>query len=165
MSSLRVQIAQLNPTVGDLEGNTKKIIQAIERARAKGADLVVFPEMSICGYPPEDLVLHAAFVDAIPAYLEKIVRASSNLMVVVGLIRRTHTGCEKPLYNSAAIIENGKLLGFEDKCLLPTYDVFDERRYFEPGLMHKVWTCKGKKVAFMICEDIWQHAGLVDLTN
>lgn len=165
MSSLRILIAQMNPTVGDLEGNTKKIITTLDHARAQGADLVVFPEMSICGYPPEDLLLHASFIDAVEHSLERVVRASARLMVVVGLVRRNPTLVEKLLFNSAAIIQDGKLLGYEDKCLLPTYDVFDERRYFEPGSLVKIWKCKDRKVAFMICEDIWQHAGLVELTS
>lgn len=162
---MRILVAQLNPTIGDLEGNTRKILQVLDRARAQSVDLVVFPEMAICGYPPEDLLLHAAFVEAIEPCLEKIVRASSRLMVVVGLVRRNLIGGEKPLFNSAAIISDGKLLGYEDKCLLPTYDVFDELRYFEPGKKTNIWTCKDKKVAIMICEDIWQHAGVVEYTS
>ncbi|MBI2742809.1 MAG: NAD+ synthase [Chlamydiales bacterium] len=162
---MRVIAAQLNPTVGDLEENTKKILQTIERARAQKADLLIFPEMSICGYPPEDLLLHSAFIDQVQECLEKIIKASSKLMLIVGLVRWAPKDAEKPLYNSAAIIEDGKLLGYEDKCLLPTYDVFDERRYFQPGSSLQTWTCKGKKIAVMICEDIWQHSGFVDLTR
>ncbi len=165
MSSLRVLAAQLNPIVGDLEGNTKKILQTLEHARKQKVDLVVFPEMAICGYPPEDLLLHAAFVEAIQPQLDKIIKASQGLMVVVGLVRKNPSRTEKPLFNTAAIIQNGKLLGYEDKCLLPTYDVFDERRYFEPGAAAQVWELKGQKIAVMICEDIWQHSGFVEYSN
>lgn len=162
---MRILIGQINPTIGDFQGNTQKILRVIEHAREKRAEIVVFPEMSICGYQPEDLVMHQEFVEGMQSYLEKIVQASSGLMVIVGLVRHNPTGGEKPLFNSAAVIENGKLLGFQDKCLLPTYDVFDEKRYFESGKGSGVWKYKGKKIAIMICEDIWQHAGLVEYTN
>ncbi len=156
---MRILAAQLNPIVGDLEGNTLKILQILEKARIQKADIVVFPELAICGYPPEDLLLHASFIEAIEPQLEKIIHASAGLMVVVGLVRKNPSHTEKALFNSAAIIQDGKLVGYEDKCLLPTYDVFDERRYFEPGSSIKLWEFKGKKVAVMICEDIWQHFG------
>lgn len=162
---MRIFVAQLNPIIGDLEGNTQKIIQALNRARDKAADIVLFPELALCGYPPEDLLLHPSFIDAQVKYLEKIVHASSGLMVVVGLVRRDTSDGEKPIFNSAAVICDGKLLGFEDKHLLPTYDVFDERRYFEPGRKTDVWEFKGKKIAVLICEDIWQHAGYVGYTQ
>ncbi len=162
---MRIFVAQLNPIVGDLEGNCRKIIAAIDRAREKRADVVLFSELTLCGYPPEDLLMHAAFVDAQEAYLERIVRASKGLMVVVGVVRKNTSEGEKPIFNSAAVIQDGKLVGFEDKCLLPTYDVFDERRYFEPGRMSGVWEWKGKRIAVLICEDIWQHAGYVGFTQ
>ena len=162
---MRILVAQLNLIIGDLEGNTQKIIETLDRARAKEVDIVLFPELTISGYPPEDLLLHRSFVDSMEQYLEKIVRASSRLFVVVGVVRRNAGKGEKPLLNSAAIIEDGKLLGFQDKWLLPTYDVFDERRYFEPGTEMNIWKCKGKKVGIIICEDIWQHAGYVGFTK
>lgn len=162
---MRIVVAQLNPIVGDLEGNTQKIIHAIERAREKEADIVLFPELTLCGYPPEDLLLHPSFIDAQEQYLEKIIRASYRLMVVVGVVRRNDSSGEKPIFNSAAIIQDGTLIGFEDKRLLPTYDVFDERRYFEPGTRSQIFEWKGKKIGVLICEDIWQHAGYVGYTN
>ncbi|MGE5196075.1 MAG: nitrilase-related carbon-nitrogen hydrolase, partial [Anaerolineae bacterium] len=162
---MRILVAQLNPIVGDLEGNTLKIIETLERARTQDADIVLFPELSICGYPPEDLLLHASFIEAMDKYLELVVRASSRLLVVVGLVRRNLSAGEKPLLNSAAIIADGKLIGFYDKWLLPTYDVFDERRYFEPGSSTKVWEWREKRFGIVICEDIWQHAGYVDSTR
>jgi NAD+ synthase (glutamine-hydrolysing) len=162
---MRIFVAQLNPIVGDLEGNTQKIIEALERARARGADIALFSELTLCWYPPEDLLLHQSFIDAQEKYLEKIVRASSRLMVFVGVVRRNASQGEKPIFNSAAVIQDGKLLGFEDKRLLPTYDVFDERRYFEPGMTTHLWECKGKKIGVLICEDIWQHAGYVGYTQ
>lgn len=161
---MRILAAQINPIIGDFEGNTRKIIQALEHGRSKQADIVVFSELVLCGYPPEDLLLHDSFIDANQKYLEKIVQASSKLMAIVGVVRRNPAKREKLIFNSAAVIHDGKLLGFEDKQLLPTYDVFDERRYFEPGESTKIWELKGKKIGVMICEDIWQHAGIVSDT-
>jgi NAD+ synthase (glutamine-hydrolysing) len=161
---MRILAAQINPIIGDFEGNTRKIIQALEHGRSKQADIVVFSELVLCGYPPEDLLLHDSFIDANQKYLEKIIQASSKLMAIVGVVRRNPAKREKLIFNSAAIIYDGKLLGFEDKQLLPTYDVFDERRYFEPGGATKIWELKGKKIGVMICEDIWQHAGIVSDT-
>jgi NAD+ synthase (glutamine-hydrolysing) len=162
---MRVLVAQLNPIIGDLEGNTQKIIQTLENARMHSVDIVLFPELTICGYPPEDLLLHASFIDAMEKCLERIIHASNRLTAFVGLVRRNLSAGEKPLLNSAAVIQDGKLLGFQDKWLLPTYDVFDERRYFEPGSTQKIWEVKGKRVGVVICEDIWQHAGYVDSTR
>lgn len=162
---MRILVAQLNPIIGDLEGNTQKILETLEHARAQKADIVLFPELSICGYPPEDLLLHASFIESMQQHLEKIIQASQSLIVIVGLARRNLSNGEKPLLNSAAVIEDGKLLGYQDKCLLPTYDVFDERRYFEPGSSTKIWELHGKKIGITICEDIWQHGGYVDFTR
>jgi NAD+ synthase (glutamine-hydrolysing) len=156
---MRVLVAQRNPIVGDMEGNTRMILESIEAARAKRADIVLFSELALCGYPPEDLLLHPAFIDAQEKYLERIVQASQGLFVVVGTVRCNTAKGEKPIFNSAAIISDGRILGFHDKQLLPTYDVFDERRYFEPGGQTEIWEHKGKKIAVLICEDMWQHAG------
>ncbi len=152
---MKVFVAQLNPTIGDFSGNRQKILLSIQRGREEGADIVLFSEMVICGYPPEDFVYHDTFVQASETALEEIVPETKGLMVVVGLVRRK----DNFLHNSAAIIQDGKLIGFHDKWLLPTYDVFDERRYFEPGKDLRIWQWKGKKVAVLICEDIWGHAG------
>lgn len=162
---MRIFVAQMNPIVGDLEGNMHKIIETLERARTKQADVVLFPELTLCGYPPEDLLLHPSFIDAQEKCLQKIIHASAHLMVFVGIVRRNTSSGEKPIFNSAAVICDGKLLGFEDKRLLPTYDVFDERRYFEPGSTAHIWEYKGKKIGVLICEDIWQHAGYVGYTQ
>jgi NAD+ synthase (glutamine-hydrolysing) len=163
--AMRIMVSQLNPKIGDLDGNTRKIIQSIEKARLKRADLILFPELSICGYAPEDLLLHNSFIDGMQQHLEQIVRASSKIAVCVGLARRNLLYGEKGLFNSIAVINNGIVLGFQDKWLLPTYDVFNERRYFEPGQEMRIWEIKGKRVGIVICEDIWQHAGYVDLTR
>jgi NAD+ synthase (glutamine-hydrolysing) len=156
---MRILVAQINPIIGDIEGNTKKIIDSIEFGRKNKIDIVLCPELSVCGYPPEDLVLHSSFIDAMEIALEKIIHASKGIVAIVGLVRRNMHSGGKPLLNSAAIIDDGKLVGFQDKALLPTYDVFDERRYFEPGTSIYPWMLKSKKVGVIICEDIWQHAG------
>ena len=114
-------------------------------------------ELILSGYPPEDLLLQRIFIEAHSYYLEQIIEASSGLIVILGLVRQNKERAEKSLINSAAVIYNKKLLGFQDKHLLPTYDVFDERRYFEPGLKTRIWPLKGKRIGILICEDMWQH--------
>lgn len=158
---MKILLAQLNYTIGDLKGNTEKILESIFKAKNEKVDLIVFSELAICGYPPEDLLLEEGFLEAVDLCLQKIVQASQDLMVVVGLPRKNLSGQGNPLYNSAAVIKEGVLLGFYDKWLLPTYDVFDERRYFEPGTALPIWKHKGKKIAVLICEDIWQHASAI----
>ena len=162
---MKILVAQLNPKIGDLDGNTRMIIECIKRARKDNVDLVLFPELTICGYAPEDLLLHNAFIDSMQQHLEQIIKASQGVAAIVGLARRNLFCGEKGLFNSVAVIEDGHLLGFQDKWLLPTYDVFNERRYFEPGQETRIWEIKGKRVGIVICEDIWQHAGYVDLTS
>lgn len=162
---MKILSAQINPKIGDLDSNTRKIINVIKEAKKKGTEIVLFPELTICGYPPEDLLLHNAFIDGMQQHLEQIVKASDGIAVIVGLVRRNLFSGEKDLFNSVAVIENGILLGFQDKWLLPTYDVFNERRYFEPGSETRIWDLAGHRVGIIICEDIWQHAGYVDLTN
>ena len=153
---MRVLVAQLDPTIGDFSGNLQKILHALEYAHEEKVDVVLFSELTICGYPPEDLVLHGDFVTTCEDILEKILPHTKGLMAVVGLVRRNFTEGEKVLLNSAAVIQDGKIVGFHDKALLPTYDVFDERRYFEPGTEFRSWEWKGQKIGVLICEDIWQ---------
>lgn len=162
---MKILLAQLNPTIGDFHGNVKKILNALDSARKQGVDIVAFSETVICGYMPEDLLLHADFVEKIENSLQQIIPATKGLMAVVGTVRRNSGSYEKKLFNSAAVIADGKLLGYYDKSLLPTYDVFDERRYFEPGSDFPVWNWKGKKIGVLICEDMWQHAGLIQETH
>lgn len=162
---MRVLVAQLNPTIGAIEKNVEKIIGALKSARKKKADIVLFSELTICGYPPEDLLLHKEFLDAVEEGLKKIIPQTNGLMAVIGTIRRSDQVQEKSIYNSAAIIQDKKLIGFYDKCLLPTYDVFDERRYFLKGSGSHVWEWKGKKIGVIICEDMWQHSGTMKNIN
>lgn len=158
---MKILVAQLNPTIGDFEGNLKKILKSIDEGKKRGADLILTPEMASCGYPPEDFLLLPHFLDKVEDFQQKVIEASAGITVILGTPRRGANGGEKKLFNSAAVIQNKKLLGYYDKNLLPTYDVFDERRYFSPGKEVPLWTIKGKRIALLICEDIWQHAGEV----
>lgn len=162
---MRVLAAQINPTIGDLTGNTKRILQSIERGKREGANLVVFPEMALSGYPPEDFILLPHFMDEVAKKLEEIVKETQGIAAIVGLPRYNPHQLEKTLYNSAALISDGKIIDFVDKILLPTYDVFDERRYFEPGEDIKIWNLHDQKIAVTICEDLWQHSGLLHSTH
>lgn len=156
---MRVLISQNNFTVGDIQGNVQKILNSCSEAREKGADLVLTPELAICGYPPEDLLLLPEFIDSIEKALKNLIRGSEGLSLVVGTVRRDRVGTHSVLRNSAAICSNGALLGYYDKQLLPTYDVFDEQRYFRPGRQMPIWNLGMKRVGVTICEDIWAHGG------
>lgn len=158
---MKVALAQINPIIGDLKYNSEKIVKFAQSAKTRGAEVVVFPEMALCGYPPEDLLILPSFVDAIEKALEELIPKLKGIVAIVGSVRKNPTLREKSLYNTAAIINDGKLEGFQDKTLLPTYDVFDERRYFEPASEIKLWNLAGKKVGITICEDLWQHAEAV----
>jgi len=160
---MRIMLAQQNYILGGISYNTEKIIRALDLARKEQVDIVLFAELSLTGYPPEDLLLENGFIEKVEGALEEVIRASKGLMVFVGLVRKASYEAEKPLYNSCAVIKDGILLGFYDKQLLPTYDVFDERRYFTSGLENRIWKFQGKKIAVTICEDIWQHANIVSL--
>jgi NAD+ synthase (glutamine-hydrolysing) len=162
---MKVLVCQLDLTIGDYKGNLKKVLESIERGRKDHADIILFSELTLCGYPPEDFLLHENFILAGEEALEKIVPHTKGLMVVVGLVRRNLAHGEKPIMNSAAILQDGKIVGFQDKALLPTYDVFDERRYFEPGNEFRAWEWKGKRIGVLICEDVWEHANKVGFTK
>src|ERR687889_1154336 len=130
---MRVTIGQINTTNGDYEGNVERILRAVERAREDKSDLVVLPEVAVQGYMSFDWFLDRDVAAHALEPLDKIIRASAGLTVVVGTVRPNETGEGRRLYKSAAVISDGKLLGFADKTLLPEYDVFDDPRYFQPG--------------------------------
>lgn len=155
---MRIAIAQINPIVGDIVRNKEKILLYIKIAREKKADLVVFPELALCGYFPQDLLILPSFYEMVEKELRSLASHTDNLSVIVGGIRKNPGKKEKMLFNTAAIFSNGELLGFQDKSLLPTYDVFTERRYFEPASHVQTWDLCKKRLAVTICEDIWQHA-------
>ncbi len=154
MRRLRIGMAQVNTTVGDFVANTQKILEAIAEARSLGVDLLTFPELAICGYPPEDLLLKPQFIEENLRALDKVVDASSGLTVVVGFV-----DAKGDIYNAAAVIHDGKLAGVYHKIYLPNYGVFDENRYFHPGRECPVYIIDGIGVGINICEDIWYEAG------
>lgn len=151
---MRVGIAQINPTVGDLNGNTAKIIEFISRAKSLGVDLITFPELAVTGYPPEDLLLKPQFISRNRESLNKIIKQSPGLAAVVGFV-----DSDGDIYNAAAVIYDGKLAGVYHKIYLPNYGVFDENRYFQAGSSYCVFDIYGVGIGITICEDIWYEAG------
>lgn len=162
---MRILLAQINPIIGDIDGNTEKILLGIKEAYKARAELVVFPELCLTGYPPEDFLLMPHFIEAAERALQKIIQKCIGITAIIGTPRINYDRKEKGLFNSAAIVQNQTLMGYQDKILLPTYDVFDECRYFEPGSGARVWNIYGKSVAITICEDIWQHSELLNMTH
>ncbi len=154
MKTLRLALAQINTTVGDLEGNTAKIIRNIERAVDAGADMVAFPEMAVTGYPPEDLLLKPKFIDDNLSALDEIRRAAGDIVAVVGFVDRT-----SDIYNAAAVMYGGEIVHVYHKMYLPNYGVFDEMRYFQAGDDIPVYRIGGATVGVNICEDIWYPDG------
>jgi NAD+ synthase (glutamine-hydrolysing) len=152
---MRVTIGQINTTNGDYEGNTAGILRAFERARADRSDLVVLPETAVQGYMSFDWFLDRDVVSNVLAPLEEIINASEGLTAVVGTVRPTGAETGRRLYNSAAVIRNGELLGFADKTLLPEYDVFDDPRYFEPSRVRHLFPLGSQRLGVSICEDFW----------
>ena len=154
MKILRIALAQINTTVGDLEGNTKKIIASIERALESGADIVAFPELSVTGYPPEDLLLKPQFIRDNMDALNEIVSATGDIVAIVGFVHRSDD-----IYNAAAVIHNRRLIDVYHKTYLPNYGVFDEFRYFQTGSRCPVYRAGDILFGVSICEDIWYPDG------
>jgi NAD+ synthase (glutamine-hydrolysing) len=151
---MKIGFAQINPTVGDLRGNCELISAAYQRLVAAGAELVLTPELAITGYPPQDLVFKSRFVPENLALLKKLHAQVGESALLVGFVDRNE-GRGKPFHNAAALLERGKPIRKAYKCLLPTYDVFDEDRYFEPASRIEPFELNGKKIGVTICEDIW----------
>lgn len=160
---MKVLVAQINTVVGDFEGNVSKVLEAWERARISGVDIVVFPELTLTGYPPMDLLERSAFIEANLRALDDVRRATAGRhgAVVIGFAEPNKSNRGKPLYNAAALLEDGRIAGIHRKVLLPTYDVFDESRYFEPGPTCETITAAGVSVAITICEDIWNDKAIL----
>src|SRR5437867_4595719 len=154
MRRFRVSLAQINPTVGDVEGNTRRIVDGIAQARALGADLVAFPELAITGYPPQDLLFKSAFIEANLAALRDVTKAARGLTTVVGFVDR-----RQDLFNAAAVIHDGTLAGVYHKQFLPNYGVFDENRYFQAGREASVFSVGSTCVAVNVCVDGWYPTG------
>lgn len=158
-NNMKIAIAQINPTIGDLLLNAQKIIEAAQRAASSGARLLLTPELSLCGYPPRDLLLNPSFVEAMGITLQNLAQdLPPNLAVLVGTVEpniQAHISGGKTLFNSIVLLENGKIKQAFHKRLLPTYDVFDERRYFEAGLQANYFTLDDIHIGVTICEDLW----------
>jgi len=151
---VRVGFAQINPTVGDLGGNTAKILNAYKSLCADGAELVLTPELAICGYPPQDLVFKSRFVPLNLERLAELHSAIGDVPLLVGYVENNE-GAGQPFRNAAALLQRGQPVQRVFKSLLPTYDVFDEDRYFEPAASTEVLLIGGRKIGVTICEDIW----------
>ena len=154
MRTLRISMAQINPTVGDLRGNKDKIIDFIKRARKLGADLVAFTELAITGYPPEDLLLKPQFVKDNLHTLKEITKATRGITTIIGFV-----DSNDHIHDAAMVMSNGKLVHVYHKMLLPNYGVFDEYRYFKPGKRYPIITVKGVNIGVNVCEDIWYADG------
>jgi NAD+ synthase (glutamine-hydrolysing) len=168
---LRLALAQIDTTVGDVEGNVRLITESIDRAREAGAQLVLLPELCVSGYPPEDLVLRRDFLDAVREGVEEAASVAEGIVALVGFPERRERSPEEladfdplidpppaPAYNSLGVLAAGELRGIYRKCDLPNYGVFDERRYFEPGHEAAVIVVDGVRIGLTVCEDIW-HPG------
>ncbi|MGH9492644.1 MAG: nitrilase-related carbon-nitrogen hydrolase, partial [Terriglobales bacterium] len=152
---MKIALGQINPTVGDFAGNAAKITDFSRRAMAAGAGLIVFPELSICGYPPRDLVERPAFVGRNQETLDSVAAATRGIAVLCGLVTPARAETGKSVMNSAALVRDGKVAFLQSKMLLPTYDVFDELRHFAPAAKQELFAFCGKQMALTICEDAW----------
>ena len=155
MKTIRIALAQINPTVGGIEGNVLKICDYIQQAREKKSSLVIFPELSITGYPPEDLLLKRHFIDDNLEALSRVIENTKDIAAVVGFVDRK----DSILYNAAAIIQNCRMIGVYHKIFLPNYGVFDEYRYFRAGTETPVYRIEDINIGVNICEDIWYPEG------
>ncbi|MGN6439421.1 MAG: NAD+ synthase [Agriterribacter sp.] len=152
---MKVALAQQNYHIGNFESNTAKIIEAIEKAKSLNAELVVFSELCICGYPPRDFLEFEDFINQCYLSIEKIKAHTQDIGVIIGAPQRNPDKQGKDLFNAAWFLFNGEILGVAQKTLLPTYDVFDEYRYFEPAFEWNVIPFKNHRIALTVCEDIW----------
>jgi NAD+ synthase (glutamine-hydrolysing) len=154
---MKIALAQTNTTVGDLEGNAQRILTFVQRAADSGADVAVFPELTLTGYPPRDLLEKQNFLDQTEQTLEHLATHAAHLKlaIICGTVTRTGSSSGNPIYNTAAVLENGKIVFRQNKMLLPSYDVFDETRYFEPAPKQFPLTLCTAPTALTICEDAW----------
>ena len=152
---VKIALGQINPTVGDFSGNRKKIVEFSQRAQAAGAGLILFPELSVCGYPPRDLVERPSFVARNRETVEQIAAETRGIAVICGLVTPAESETGKSVMNSAALLQDGKVAFVQSKMLLPTYDVFDEMRNFAPAKSQDLFSFCGNRMALTICEDAW----------
>ena len=152
---MKIALGQINPTVGDFSGNAAKMIDYARRARSADAGLILFPELSVCGYPPRDLVERPSFVARNRETAELIAKETQGIAVICGLVTPAHSETGKSVMNSAALLQDGKIAFLQSKMLLPTYDVFDEMRNFAPAKSQDLFSFCGNRMALTICEDAW----------
>jgi NAD+ synthase (glutamine-hydrolysing) len=152
---VKIALGQINPTVGDFSGNAAKIIEYARQARTAGAGLILFPELSVCGYPPRDLVERPTFVAKNRETVDRIAAETEGIAVICGLVTPAHAETGKSVMNSAALLRDGRLAFLQSKMLLPTYDVFDEMRNFAPARHQDLFDFCGNRMALTICEDAW----------
>jgi len=162
ISPMKIALAQINTTVGDLAGNEAKILAAYQRGVDAGADIVVFPELATTGYPPRDLLLKRHFVTQNLEMLDRLAAASGRTAMLVGYVGRNEKRPGRETTNSTALLQNGTIVAQRTKMLLPTYDVFDEDRYFEPGIATSPVEFNGPKIGCTICEDAWNDEDFWD---
>ncbi|MGH9796087.1 MAG: nitrilase-related carbon-nitrogen hydrolase, partial [Candidatus Acidiferrales bacterium] len=151
---MKIALAQFNPTVGDFAGNAARITELACQARQRGAELAVFSELCLCGYPPQDLVERPAFVERNQQALAELA-AQIPLPSIIGYVGKAPSRAGKPVANAAALVADGKVQFEQQKMLLPTYDVFDESRYFQPAQSQSVFALGNTQLGITICEDIW----------
>ncbi len=154
---MKYQLCQIDPIVGDIDGNFAIILKEIAQAKKNACDVIVFPELAICGYPPDDLLDYPYFIDKCIEAANKIALEAIEIAIVIGGVSKNTESKGRKLYNSAFVMQNGKIDAVIHKTLLPTYDIFSEARYFEPNKEFKLVGIKGKKVAISICEDLWDR--------
>ena len=152
---MKIALGQINTTIGDFCGNAAKILDYVHRAKQQGADLILFPELAICGYPPRDLVEKPSFVTQNGETLGRLARQIRGIDMICGLVTPAQSETGKSVMNSAALVRDGSVAFMQSKMLLPTYDVFDEDRYFAPARKQEIITLNGSKLALTICEDAW----------
>ena len=152
---MKIALGQINPTVGDFSGNAAKIVEFARRAQSSGAGLILFPELSVCGYPPRDLVERPSFVSRNREAVEQIATETRGIAVICGLVTPADSETGKSAMNSAALLQDGKVAFLQSKMLLPTYDVFDEVRNFAPAKSQELFPFCGNRMALTICEDAW----------
>jgi len=152
---MRISVAQLNYHIGNFEGNLQKMLQSVEKAKAAGSDMVIFGELATCGYPPRDFLEFDDFIHLAEASIQRLAEAAQGIAIIVGSPSRNPVPNGKDLFNSAYFLAEGEIKHISHKALLPTYDIFDEYRYFEPATSFQVVEYKGKRIAMTVCEDIW----------
>ncbi len=152
---MKIAAAQINTTIGDFEGNVRKIIENIRKAKKLSSDVILFPELSVCGYPPKDLLEKPAFVEANLRAVSEIVSVTRGIYAVIGFVTINESLNGRPLFNSAGLVGDGSVKFVQHKTLLPEYDVFDEARYFEPASRQDTFKIAGVDVGLTACEDMW----------